>query len=176
MQFDFEEFRWVLDEVHEVYTVSQALTADQKRIADDWADGPGTVTPPGHWNRIALDHARLAGWSTLRESQLFSALNTAQADAFIACWDAKHTYWTQRPVTAIRRLIPGASSWLSYIGTPPFPSYVSGHSSTSGAARRGLTQMTACALRSPTRRGRARARWRRCGTARPCRAGSGAAP
>ncbi|HEY6776064.1 MAG TPA: vanadium-dependent haloperoxidase [Thermoleophilaceae bacterium] len=126
--------RAFLDEVHEVYTVSQALTADQKRIADDWADGPGTVTPPGHWNRIALDHARLAGWSTLRESQLFSALNTAQADAFIACWDAKHTYWTQRPVTAIRRLIPGASSWLSYIGTPPFPSYVSGHSSTSGAA------------------------------------------
>lgn len=126
--------RAFLDQVHEVYTVSQALTADQKRIADDWADGPGTVTPPGHWNRIALDHASLAGWSTLRESQLFSALNTAQADAFIACWDAKYTYWTQRPATAIRQLIPGASSWLSYIGTPPFPSYVSGHSSTSGAA------------------------------------------
>jgi hypothetical protein len=37
-------------------------------------------------------------------------------------------------VTAIRRLIPGASNWLSYIVTPPFPSYGSGHSTTSGAA------------------------------------------
>jgi membrane-associated phospholipid phosphatase len=61
-------------------------------------------------------------------------LNTAQADTFIACWDAKFAYWSLRPVTAIRRLIPGASNWLSYIVTPPFPSYVSGHSTTSGAA------------------------------------------
>jgi membrane-associated phospholipid phosphatase len=35
-------------------------------------------------------------------------------------------------VTAIRRLIDPV--WLSYIVTPPFPSYVSGHSTTSGAA------------------------------------------
>ena len=121
-----------LAELDEVYRVSQALTPDQKRIADDWADGPQTVTPSGHWNLIALEHVRAAGWSTLRESLLFSALNTAQADAFIACWDAKYRYWTLRPVTAIRRLID--PDWLSYIGTPPFPAYVSGHSTTSGAA------------------------------------------
>jgi membrane-associated phospholipid phosphatase len=35
-------------------------------------------------------------------------------------------------VTAIRREID--PSWLSYIVTPPFPSYVSGHSTTSAAA------------------------------------------
>jgi membrane-associated phospholipid phosphatase len=35
-------------------------------------------------------------------------------------------------VTAIRRLID--RSWPSYITTPPFPAYVSGHSTTSGAA------------------------------------------
>jgi hypothetical protein len=64
--------------------------------------------------------------------QLFAALNTAQADAFIACWDAKYAYWSLRPVTAVRRLID--PSWLSYIATPPFPSYPSGHSTTSGAA------------------------------------------
>jgi membrane-associated phospholipid phosphatase len=119
-------------EVGEVYAVSQALTAEQKRIADFWADGAGTVTPPGHWNRIALDLVRAPGWSTARASLLFSALNTAQADAFIACWDAKYTYWSLRPVTAIRLLIDPA--WSSYIVTPPFPSYVSGHSTTSGAA------------------------------------------
>jgi membrane-associated phospholipid phosphatase len=123
-----------LAELNEVYAVSQSLTDEQKRIADFWADGAGTVTPPGHWNAIAVDLVKGAGFSTLRAAQLFSALNTAQADAFIACWDAKFTYWSIRPITAIRRLVPGAENWLSYIVTPPFPSYVSGHSTTSGAA------------------------------------------
>jgi membrane-associated phospholipid phosphatase len=119
-------------EVREVYRVSKALTDEQKRIADYWADGAGTVTPPGHWNRIALGLAGAAGWPTLRESLLFAVMNAAQADAFIACWDAKYTYWTLRPVTAIHRLID--PSWAPYIVTPPFPSYVSGHSTTSAAA------------------------------------------
>jgi membrane-associated phospholipid phosphatase len=121
-----------LAEMNEVYAVSQSLTDEQKRIADFWADGAGTVTPPGHWNAIAVDLVEGAGLSTLRTAQLFAALNTAQADAFIACWDAKFTYWSLRPITAIRRLVD--PTWLSYIVTPPFPSYVSGHSTTSGAA------------------------------------------
>jgi PAP2 superfamily len=121
-----------LAETNEVYEVSQNLTDAQKRIAEFWADGAGTVTPPGHWNSIAIELVP-AGWSTLREAQLFATLNTAQADAFIACWDAKYAYWSLRPVTAIRQL--GLDpNWLSYIATPPFPSYVSGHSTTSGAA------------------------------------------
>jgi membrane-associated phospholipid phosphatase len=121
-----------LAELNEVYSVSVALTEEQRRVADYWADGAGTVAPPGHWNVIALDLVRTAGWSTLRTARLFSALNTAQADAFIACWDAKYTYWSLRPITAVRRLID--PSWSSYIVTPPFPSYTSGHSTTSGAA------------------------------------------
>ena len=121
-----------LAELNEVYDVSQSLTDEQRRIADFWADGPGTATPPGHWNAIAVELVTADDWSTLRASRLFAVLNTAQADAFIACWNAKYTYWSLRPVTAIRRLIE--PSWLSYIVTPPFPSYVSGHSTTSGAA------------------------------------------
>jgi membrane-associated phospholipid phosphatase len=115
-----------------VYEVSRSLSAEQKRIADFWADGPGTDTPPGHWNRIALGLIRSYGLSAREAARVLAALNTAQADAFIACWDAKFIYWSERPLTAIRReLDPG---WLPYIATPPFPSYVSGHSSTSGAA------------------------------------------
>jgi membrane-associated phospholipid phosphatase len=121
-----------LAETQEVYAISQSLTAEQKRISNYWADGLGTVTPPGHWNVIALDLVREADWGTLATARLFAALNTAQADAFIACWDAKYAYWSLRPVTAIRALID--PSWLSYITTPPFPSYVSGHSTTSAAA------------------------------------------
>jgi membrane-associated phospholipid phosphatase len=121
-----------LAEMNEVYSVSRTLTEEQKRIADYWADGAGTVTPPGHWNVIALDLLRTAGWPTLRTARLFAALNTAQADAFIFCWDTKYAYWSLRPVTAIRRLLD--PTWSSYIVTPPFPSYTSGHSTTSGAA------------------------------------------
>jgi hypothetical protein len=69
-----------LAEMHEVYDVSQNLTEEQKRIAEYWADGAGTVTPPGHWNAIAIDLVREAGRSTLRTTRLFSVLNTAQAD------------------------------------------------------------------------------------------------
>jgi PAP2 superfamily len=119
-------------ELREVYEVSGALTDEQKRIADVWADGPGTVTPPGHWNLIALDLIRVHRLSDRAAARVLAAMNTAQADAFIACWDAKFTYWSERPVTAIRRELDPV--WLSYIVTPPFPSYVSGHSSTSGAA------------------------------------------
>jgi membrane-associated phospholipid phosphatase len=123
-------------EVAEVYGVSRSLTDEQKRIADFWADGPGTVTPPGHWNQIALELIRGQRLSARAAARVLATLNTAQADAFIACWNAKFTYWSERPVTAIRReLDPG---WNSYITTPPFPSYVSGHSSTSGAASRVL--------------------------------------
>lgn len=121
-----------LAELDEVHAVAQSLTAEQKRIVDFWADGPGTATPPGHWNAVALELIRGRNLSTRAAARLFATLNTAQADAFIACWDAKYQYWFLRPVTAVRALRDPA--WLSYIVTPPFPSYVSGHSSTSGAA------------------------------------------
>jgi hypothetical protein len=121
-----------LEELNDVYAISQSLTDEQRRIADFWADGAGTVTPAGHWNVIAVDLVQEGNLSTLRTARLFATLNTAQADAFIACWDAKYTYWSLRPVTAIRRLID--PTWLPHIATPPFPSYVSGHSTTSGAA------------------------------------------
>jgi membrane-associated phospholipid phosphatase len=123
-------------EVAEVYKVSRSLTDEQKQIANFWADVPGTVTPTGHWNQIAHELIRGHRLSAPAAARVLAALNTAQADAFIACWNAKFTYWSERPVTAIRRELD--PSWLSYIGTPPFPSYVSGHSSTSGAASRVL--------------------------------------
>lgn len=77
-----------LAELDEVYRVSTSLTAEQKRIADFWSDGAGTVTPPGHWSMIALNLIRDENWSALHSTRLLAALNTAQADAFIACWDA----------------------------------------------------------------------------------------
>lgn len=119
-------------ELEDVYEVSRTLTAEQRAIALFWADGAGTFTPPGHWNAIALELVRRHGLDTAAAARVFAVLNTAQADAFICAWDAKYAYWSLRPVTAIRReLDPG---WSPLITTPPFPSYVSGHAATSGAA------------------------------------------
>jgi hypothetical protein len=120
------------DQVEEVHETSLALTPEQRDIALFWADGAGTETPSGHWNRIALDLVEEARLSQRESARLFALLNTAQADAFIACWDAKFAYWSERPIQAIRRTID--AGWTPLIATPPFPSYPSGHSTTSGAA------------------------------------------
>jgi membrane-associated phospholipid phosphatase len=119
-------------QVSEVWLVNQSLTPERLAIAQFWADGPGTVTPPGHWNQIGVDLAYSHGWTDCRVARMLALLGVAQMDAFIACWDGKFFWWTVRPVTVIRdRYNPG---WLPPIATPPFPSYASGHSTTSGAA------------------------------------------
>jgi membrane-associated phospholipid phosphatase len=121
--------------------VGSARTAEQDLIALFWADGPGTETPPGHWNSIAQDVAASMGNSMEENARLFALLNIAMADAAICSWDAKYTYNFWRPVTAIRNGQTDGNdatiadpSWSSFIITPPFPDYTSGHSTFSGAA------------------------------------------
>src|SRR5262249_1446336 len=81
------------------------------------------------------------GTSVVDNARLFALLNMAMADAAICAWDAKYTYDFWRPVTAIRNGDTDGNdatiadpSWSSFIVTPPFPDYVSGHSTFSGAA------------------------------------------
>jgi membrane-associated phospholipid phosphatase len=124
-------------ELHEVYDVSRTLTPEQRAIALFWADGAGTVTPPGHWNAIATDLLEALPLPLRGEAQMFATLNTAQADAFIAAWLTKYTYWSLRPVTGIQRELD--PTWMPLIVTPPFPSYISGHSTTSAAAATALS-------------------------------------
>jgi membrane-associated phospholipid phosphatase len=57
----------------------------------------------------------------------------ALADAGVAAWDAKYTYWQPRPINVIHDL-GLAPAWHPLLETPVFPSYVSGHSTYSGAA------------------------------------------
>lgn len=116
-------------------------TPDQSEIALFWADGAGTETPPGHWNSIAQDIASARGNSMEQNARLFALLNIAMADAAICAWDAKYTFHNWRPVTAIRNADTDGNAatdtdatWSSFIATPPFPDYVSGHSTFSGAA------------------------------------------
>jgi len=120
---------------------SVTRTADQTEIAWFWIDGDGTVTPPGHWNRIAQTVALARGNTLAENARLFALLNIALADAGIAVWDCKYTYNYWRPVNAIREAemannpdITPDYNWTPLLPTPAFPSYTSGHSTFSGTA------------------------------------------
>ena len=124
---------------------NSARTADQDTIALFWADGAGTETPPGHWNSIAQSVAAARGNRVEQNARLFALLNLAMADAAICAWDAKLEFAFWRPVTAIRNGSNDGNDatvadplWSSFIVTPPFPDYVSGHSTFSGAAAKVL--------------------------------------
>lgn len=127
--YDSDEY-WA--EVREVQDVAAQLTNDQKRIADEWNLDKGTFTPAGVWNLKAMAVAREKKLGPLQTARLMAAVNVGMMDAFLACWRSKYTHWTQRPVTAIRAKYD--PEFLPYLITPPFPSYVSGHASISGAA------------------------------------------
>ena len=113
--------------------VGSTRTEEQTEIALFWADGAGTETPPGHWNSISQIIADVRGNTLEQNARLFALLNIAMADAAICAWDAKYTFHFWRPVTAINFAEPELN-WMSLIVTPPFPDYVSGHSTFSGAA------------------------------------------
>jgi len=113
--------------------VGSTRTPEQTEIALFWADGAGTETPPGHWNSIAQILAEARGNTLEQSARLFALLNIAMADAAICAWDAKYIFHFWRPVTAIAFAEPELH-WMSFIVTPPFPDYVSGHSTFSAAA------------------------------------------
>ena len=85
-------------------------------IAEFWADGPMSETPPGHWNSIAnfatddlaeLGPLRLGGDGVEVDRleydvKLYLALNGAVHDAAIAAWGAKGHYDYVRPISMIR--------------------------------------------------------------------------
>lgn len=96
-------------------------------IVHFWADGAGTYTPPGHWNAIAADDFITKNMSEVRWARNMALLNMALMDAAIVCWDTKYFYYNPRPT----QLDP---SIKTLTGIPNFPSYISGHSTFSGAA------------------------------------------
>jgi membrane-associated phospholipid phosphatase len=114
-------------ELEEVYAISRNPSREQIRIAQYWADGVGTYTPPGHWNAIAAEEFVTQKISEVRWARNLALLNTSLMDAAIACWDAKYLYFNPRPYQMDNRI-------KTVVGLPNFPSYTSGHSTFSGAA------------------------------------------
>ena len=124
-----QSFEWARDynEVKLLGEKDESIrTREQTEIALFWADGTGTVTPPGHWNVIAQDVATARRDSLQQNARLFALMNVAMADAAIGAWDAKYHYNFWRPVTAIREgdsddnlLTAKDSDWESLITHSP---------------------------------------------------------
>ena len=60
-------------------------------------------------------------------------------DAFLCCWTWKYRLNLLRPVTYIRRYVD--PTWSTFVNTPQFPEYTSGHSVASRAASTVLTHL-----------------------------------
>lgn len=130
------------NQVKEVVDIKQNLTTEQKNIANWWADNAGaTSTPPGHWVGIENQLVQKLNLDLAKAAEMYALVNITLGDAFISCWDAKYKFNLLRPQTYIRDYIPGQNTWTSFIGTPPFPEYPSGHSVSSGAAAEMLTKL-----------------------------------
>jgi hypothetical protein len=142
-----------LQQSKDLITISANLTDERKMIAEYWANGPRTELPPGHWDLFAEFVSRRDHHTVDDDAKMFFALTNAIFDAGIAAWDAKRVFDSVRPIQAIPYLFHGqqitawrpfqgtqtfdGSLWIPYqmstFPTPPFPEYISGHSTFSAA-------------------------------------------
>lgn len=139
-------------EMREVYDISKHRTDEQIDIALFWDDNPFVsqhkghvmfqdkkMTPGGHWMAITKTACRKNQLGAVASAWAYVWTSVALYDAFIACWHEKYRSVRIRPQTVIQRLID--EQWISFIQTPPFPEYTSGHSTISAAAAEMLTEI-----------------------------------
>ena len=101
-----------------------------RALAEFWADGPQSETPPGHWNLLANEVSDAPGFEHRIggtgpeldrlewDVKMYLALNGAVHDAAIAAWGLKGYYDSARPISYIRYM--GGKGQAS---DPSLPSY-----------------------------------------------------
>jgi hypothetical protein len=150
-------------EIDEVIAFNAALTPEQKATVEFMRDGPRSTGQSGHWLKFAQMVSRRDKHGIDKDVKLFFSVANVAMDAFIACWESKRYYDSSRPWTLVRHYYakqsvtgwggPGkgvssleAEKWHPYsppfFPTPPFPGYVSGHSTVSAACAKILELFT----------------------------------
>ncbi len=141
-------------EVAEVVDMQANLTPEQIALVEFMRDGPQSVQQAGHWLKFAQE-VSIRDQHTLDEDiQMYLLVELAAMDGFIASWDTKMHYDYARPYALVHEYFKGdtivgwagpgkgfkeipGEDWMPYSPPvflcPPFPSYVSGHSTISGA-------------------------------------------
>jgi len=115
------------NQTNEVLSYTTNATRENIKLVHFWADGVATYTPPGHWDAIAAEDFIKQNFSEVRWARNMALLNMAEMDAAIVCWNTKYFYYNPRP----SQMNPAIKTLT---GVPNFPSYISGHSTFSGAA------------------------------------------
>ena len=131
-----------LNETETMGSISSASrTADETLYVQFW----NSTSPAGFWDPVATSLSARRHFTLMENARLLASLNLALADSVIGCWDAKYTFDSWRPVTAISLADTDGNpattadlTWTPLIVTPPFPEYPSAHSCVSGAAARVL--------------------------------------
>lgn len=144
----------LIEEIKEVVMLQANLTDMQRALVEFMRDGPSSVQQAGHWLIFAQNVSRRDQHTLDEDVKMYFALEAAAMDAFIAAWDTKMFYDFARPYSLVHdyyqdqmiKAWAGAETGMTTMkGTewrpyspdtflcPPFPSYVSGHSTVSGA-------------------------------------------
>jgi hypothetical protein len=151
------------DEVQEVIEMQAALTDYQKALVEFMRDGPQSVQQAGHWLKFAQDVSRRDNHTLDQDVKMYFYNQVVAMDAFIASWDSKMYYEYARPYALVHEYYENqkikawggegkgmieidGKAWRPYSPAiflcPPFPSYVSGHSTISGGCAEALKLWT----------------------------------
>ena len=90
------------------------------------------ISPGAHWMGITGIACQQAKTDFAEAMKIHTVVAIGLMDAFICCWDEKFRSNRIRPETAIRKYVD--PSWKPFLQTPPFPEYLSGHSTISSTA------------------------------------------
>lgn len=150
-------------EVDECVMFNATLTPEQKAIVEFMRDGPRSTGQSGHWLRFAQAVSRRDHNDLDRDVKMYFAVANTAMDTFIAAWECKRFYDSSRPWTLIHYYYQGkdidgwlgpgkgvgkikGENWIPYSPsnfiTPPFPGYVSGHSTVSAGCAKMLELFT----------------------------------
>jgi hypothetical protein len=112
---------------------STERTPEQTQVAQFWSEQSAVI-----YQRAFRGWVTAHGFDLERSARAFAMLDLVAADSLVACWDAKYTYGSWRPVTAIQQTDP---SWMPLITTPNHPEYPSAHGCLSSAVAETLQRL-----------------------------------
>ncbi|MBU2913352.1 MULTISPECIES: vanadium-dependent haloperoxidase [Reichenbachiella] len=150
-------------EVKEVVDLQANLTDENRALVEFMRDGPKSVQQAGHWLLFA-QQVSIRDQHTLDDDiKMYFYVESVAMDGFIACWDSKMYYDFARPFALVHDYYQDETikawggpevgmtemkgqEWRPYSPNsflcPPFPSYVSGHSTISGGCAEALRLFT----------------------------------
>ena len=138
----------VVKENRSVLDVSLKLNDKQKISAEFWQGIPGSVSPAGFWTMFLYRYFKANDRPNSVQVDYFYKLSCAEFQASVTCWKIKYKYLQLRPIQCIRLNYPDeqlnyyfgksvGSLWKPFQETrmmsPPFPDFISGHSTFSAA-------------------------------------------